>query len=99
MYAPVDYDRSLYVFCCNKRTCSLTSEGWIIIRNQQDTAALISNKASSTESDKKIIADPTVQIGLGLGLGLESSLPTLSMAQKPPSSAWGDLSASGKIIP
>ena len=35
MYAPTDYERSLYIFCCNKRTCSLTSNGWTIIRNQQ----------------------------------------------------------------
>ena len=35
MYAPIDFERSLYIFCCNKRTCSLTSDGWTIIRNQQ----------------------------------------------------------------
>ena len=35
LYAPItDYDRSLYVFCCNKRLCSLSSAGWIVLRNQ-----------------------------------------------------------------
>ena len=34
LYAPMDFDRSLYVFCCNKRICSLSSAGWIVLRNQ-----------------------------------------------------------------
>ena len=46
MYAPVDYDRSLYLFCCNKRVCSITSEGWTVCRNQQT--------ANSSSSQKKV---------------------------------------------
>lgn len=34
IYTPLDYDRSLYIFACNKRSCSLLSEGWIVFRNQ-----------------------------------------------------------------
>jgi len=36
VYAPVEqYHRSLYVFCCNTRSCSMKSAGWIVIRNQR----------------------------------------------------------------
>lgn len=34
IYAPTDRPRSIYIFCCNQRQCSLTSRGWIILRNQ-----------------------------------------------------------------
>ena len=39
VYAPIDRPRSLYIFCCNRRQCSLKSEGWLAIRNQQLCAA------------------------------------------------------------
>jgi Programmed cell death protein 2, C-terminal putative domain len=54
MYAPVDYDRSLYLFCCNKRICSITSEGWTVCRNQQS--------ANSSSSKKK--ANPPIIAGV-----------------------------------
>eukprot|EP00981_Chlorochromonas_danica_P010624 scaffold3290_cov165-Ochromonas_danica.AAC.67 len=39
VYAPTEeIDRSLYIFCCNKRSCSLKQEGWKVIRNQTATA-------------------------------------------------------------
>ena len=35
VYAPLeDLHRSLYIFCCNRRRCSLASQGWIVLRNQ-----------------------------------------------------------------
>jgi hypothetical protein len=34
IYAPLEFDRNIYVFCCNSRSCSLTSAGWIVVRNQ-----------------------------------------------------------------
>ena len=34
VYTPLEYDRSLYIFACNKRSCSLLSEGWVVVRNQ-----------------------------------------------------------------
>jgi hypothetical protein len=34
IYAPLEFDRNVYVFCCNSRSCSLTSAGWIVVRNQ-----------------------------------------------------------------
>lgn len=34
LYAPLEFDRSLYVFCCNTRRCSLSSAGWMVVRNQ-----------------------------------------------------------------
>jgi len=38
VYAPLeDLHRSLYVFCCNRRRCSLASQGWIVLRNQAAT--------------------------------------------------------------
>jgi len=36
IYAPVDNsDRSLYIFACNTRKCSLSSLGWRVLRNQK----------------------------------------------------------------
>ena len=34
LYAPIDFNRSLYVFCCNRRECSLSNAGWVVVRNQ-----------------------------------------------------------------
>ena len=47
MYAPVDYDRALYLFCCNKRVCSITSEGWTVCRNQQSENSSSSQKKAN----------------------------------------------------
>lgn len=36
IYAPIeDLQRSLYLFACNRRNCSLSSKGWIVVRNQK----------------------------------------------------------------
>lgn len=35
IYAPIESDRTLYVFCCNSRACSLSSSGWMVVRNQE----------------------------------------------------------------
>eukprot|EP01040_Poterioochromonas_malhamensis_P000478 gene478-511_t len=36
IYAPIeDLHRSLYLFACNRRECSLSSKGWIVVRNQK----------------------------------------------------------------
>ena len=37
IYCPIHekrLDRSLYIFACNKRKCSLTHSGWTVVRNQ-----------------------------------------------------------------
>ena len=35
IYAPIeDMDRALYVFACNRRLCSASAKGWIVIRDQ-----------------------------------------------------------------
>lgn len=39
IYAPVDCERSLYLFCCNTRRCSLLDEGWKVLRNQSHDEA------------------------------------------------------------
>ena len=65
MYAPVDYDRSLYLFCCNKRICSITSEGWTVCRNQQSANSSASQKKANspniTESEpvSKVVSTPS----------------------------------------
>ena len=59
VYAPVnDLDRSLYIFVCNKRACSLSSKGWRILRNQNKrtvaaTPAKSKQSAIGTENSKK----------------------------------------------
>lgn len=36
LYTPLEgIDRSMYIFCCNRRVCSLVSKGWMVIRNQR----------------------------------------------------------------
>lgn len=52
IYAPTDIDRSLYVFCCNTRACSLQSQGWLIVRNQcaNDGLTTESSHLSTMES-------------------------------------------------
>lgn len=51
IYAPVDCERSLYLFCCNKRHCSLRDEGWKVLRNQYN------NQGNSKEDDR---SKPTI---------------------------------------
>lgn len=53
IYAPVgELDRSIYVFVCNKRACSLTSAGWTIIRNQKQHIHMVKeNTQNETHSD------------------------------------------------
>lgn len=41
IYAPTAVERSLCVFCCNKRACSLDHKGWQVIRNQADAVDTI----------------------------------------------------------
>lgn len=54
LYAPVDSDRSLYIFSCNKRLCSLQSNGWTVIRNQQvSTTKRIGSANSASSIDTK----------------------------------------------
>ncbi|RYH31489.1 hypothetical protein EON65_02525 [archaeon] len=55
VFAPVDADRSLYVFCCNKRSCSLQPGAWTVIRNQLsdsnvDPATVVKQEATPTSS-------------------------------------------------
>mmetsp|Transcript_8548 Transcript_8548/g.12744 ORF Transcript_8548/g.12744 Transcript_8548/m.12744 type:complete len:445 (-) Transcript_8548:250-1584(-) len=38
VYTPMDYDRSIYIFACNTRACSIQSKGWRAIRNQSNIA-------------------------------------------------------------
>ena len=48
IYAPIEsLDRSLYVYVCNRRACSLSSKGWIVVRNQ---------KMSDNEPEKSIVS-------------------------------------------
>lgn len=58
IYAPIfamNLERSLYVFVCNSRSCSLSSKGWIILRNQtisipENTSKKVDKKASTVWS-------------------------------------------------
>lgn len=34
IYAPLEFHRTLYVFCCNARRCSYSSASWKVVRNQ-----------------------------------------------------------------
>lgn len=42
IYAPISFDRSLYVFACNTRACSLQPAGWVIVRNQKQAETISS---------------------------------------------------------
>lgn len=63
LYTPIDdIDRSIYIFCCNKRACSLLSTGWRIYRNQctstisttvYDASVVSSASITDTNSNKK----------------------------------------------
>ena len=63
IYAPVEeLDRSLYVFGCNRRQCSLSSSGWKVIRNQKlviaNTSIVTSpNKLSAKAEENKSSAE------------------------------------------
>lgn len=61
LYTPLDgLNRSLYVFCCNRRKCSLLSTGWKVVRNQcakivEEAPSVIpstANEAASVSSAK-----------------------------------------------
>ncbi len=57
IYAPVDnLDRSLYVFACNTRKCSLNSLGWRVFKNQKtkDTIAEVKNVTGSKSNSTSI---------------------------------------------
>jgi hypothetical protein len=54
LYVPIDdIDRSLYVFACNRRRCSLTSKGWTVIRNQNLTL-VGGSKSGNLATPKKV---------------------------------------------
>ena len=78
IYAPTDRDRSLYVFCCNTRLCSLRDEGWTIIRNQAKKPfdeersltkdnSISSEAAAPTASIESVWGEDTSQLGGGGG--------------------------------
>lgn len=77
IYAPLEFDRTLYVFCCNTRVCSLTSEGWVVVRNQESRKAKESASAAPAASAWSDFLTPTET----------ESKPTGKVA-----SAWGDFS-------
>lgn len=87
MYAPIDYDRSLYIFCCNKRVCSLKSDGWTVIRNQQ---------AEKTANNNQNRSDDTETAGNKKG-GSSGPLPAAAVtpASTATASVWGSLSILG----
>jgi hypothetical protein len=88
MYAPIDYDRSLYIFCCNKRVCSLKSDGWTVIRNQQENKVTINNESISDSTT--ITTSPFLSTESRKGV---SSKPFSTAAVTPaPASIWGSLS-------
>ncbi len=61
LYAPTDlFQRSLYIFCCNKRECSLKSDGWIALRNQIRLGHLPTYTATSEEHLSASHANPDI---------------------------------------
>jgi hypothetical protein len=54
IFAPTEVDRSLYIFCCNKRVCSLQHKGWIVLRNQLLSSS--SSKESTVEASSSAAA-------------------------------------------
>ncbi len=62
IYTPMDgLDRSLYIFCCNTRKCSLLSSGWRVIRNQKSKAKAGSTKGPPLAPPSKIDSAPIVK--------------------------------------
>jgi hypothetical protein len=56
VYAPTETDdRSLYIFVCNTRRCSLTSAGWVVLRNQ----TLMADEDTQDTDSSKQAADAT----------------------------------------
>lgn len=93
MYAPIDYDRSLYIFCCNKRACSLTSKGWIVIRNQQQQQQFKSTIGNTNEQKIDVFSSliPVTNATADkfkIEKAVTPSIPTTSTTTK---SAWGSL--------
>ena len=80
VYAPLDFDRSLYIFCCNKRDCSLNAAGWVVIRNQ---APLDDGRLPKTMKSSAVLPPPAAPVA--------SSAPTTT-PNKATTSAWGDFS-------
>ncbi len=51
-YTPIEnFDRMIYCFACNKRNCSLSSQGWIIFRQQRKSSNQ-NEVMSSTSNDQ-----------------------------------------------
>jgi hypothetical protein len=44
VYTPLEFNRSLYVFCCNSRKCALQSKSWIVFRNQASEQPIVSKQ-------------------------------------------------------
>jgi hypothetical protein len=99
IYAPIEgLDRSLYVFVCNSRTCSLSSKGWTIIRNQkpctvedkcEDIISPVESKPKAAVDNTSIWNFPSDQNGLEEDIDLlellnkrDTKLQTPSSAQK-----------------
>jgi hypothetical protein len=86
IYAPIEgLDRSLYVFVCNSRACSLSSRGWTIIRNQKPSTIEDKPKdiISPVESKLKAVVDNTSIWNFSSDLnGLEEDIDLLELLNK-----------------
>ena len=69
VYAPTDFDRTLYIFACNSRTCSLQSRGWQVYRNQRQP---------STEDIKSSRKQQTLPVVAATALSKQNSAWTLA---------------------
>ncbi|KAJ1406650.1 hypothetical protein B484DRAFT_208887, partial [Ochromonadaceae sp. CCMP2298] len=85
LYAPVECDRSLYVFCCNTRSCSLKSAGWRVVRNQRETSKKVKGGAVV---GKKQHTPKGEQLGV---------FPAPSPAGAISKSVWSDLGTDGGV--
>lgn len=68
IFAPIpNMDRSLYIFCCNSRKCSLKSEAWIVYRNQAIETITPTTKTNETKAIPVPSQTPLNTIWSGLG--------------------------------
>ena len=84
IYAPVDCERSLYVFCCNKRGCSLRDEGWKVLRNQAQFKASPPSTSKSKTGEEKEEHSDSIWGGLGTDLNMTENFASLALGDDDP---------------
>jgi len=73
VYTPLEFNRSLYIFCCNSRKCALTSKSWIVLRNQASELP-VALKSSTKETIPVSTQTQQSTIWSGLSHGIATDI-------------------------